>query len=275
MKPKVFIGSSSKSLDIAYEIQEQLADAAVVVVWKHLFELSNYTLESLIQYSKEYDFGVFIFAADDMVEMNGERLLTARDNVVFELGLFVGRLGRDRSFLVTQETPEKLHLPGDLEGLNRATFNLELPPGRQISNASPELIKGALGPACSKIRKLVKAKSTNDEQITPLSGGMVYILRHLERHGHALRDLARVLAYFQTGKTLEEFEGGELKAWIKAAQYACQCLFALGLVNKYGGDEYVINGLGEKLLRSEKMAKLHGNTLKKKLMKELPGRYGS
>lgn len=274
MKPKVFVGSSSKSIDIAYEIQEQLAEDAAVVVWKHLFELSNYTLESLIQYSKQYDFGVFIFAADDMVEMNGERLLAARDNVVFELGLFVGRLGRERSFLVTQQTPEPLRLPSDLEGLSRATFNLELAPGKAVGDAPPEVIKGALGPACSKIRKLVKARGTNDE-ITPLSGGMVYLLRHLAVGGRSLRDLSYVLAHFQMGRMADRLGGVEMMAWAKAAQYACQCLFALGLVDKYGGDEYAINDLGEKVLQSEKVRKLHTSALEKELVANSPHPYGT
>ena len=35
--------------------------------------------------------------------MRGKKMQTARDNVVFELGLFMGRLGRGHGFLVRQK----------------------------------------------------------------------------------------------------------------------------------------------------------------------------
>jgi len=49
MKPTLFIGSASESIGIAYAAQENLEDAASVIVWDQgLFELTKSFLESLL-----------------------------------------------------------------------------------------------------------------------------------------------------------------------------------------------------------------------------------
>src|SRR4029453_17942183 len=71
---------------------------------------------------------------------------TARDNVVFELGLFTGRLGRDRAFILMPKNSD-FHLPTDLLGVSTATFQ---PPSR------PDRLEAALGPACHDIRLAIR-----------------------------------------------------------------------------------------------------------------------
>jgi hypothetical protein len=145
MKPKVFIGSSIENLEIAYSLQENLEHDAEVTVWSQgIFELSNYNLDALIDSLDEYDFGVFIFAPDDITKIRGVDHQTVRDNVVFELGLFTGRLGKERSFIIIPRGFENFHLPTDLLGLTPATYE----PNRQDGN-----LNAALGPASNKIRK--------------------------------------------------------------------------------------------------------------------------
>lgn len=157
MKPSVFVASSTESLEIAYSIQENLEYSAEVTVWTQgIFELSKYSLDSLLDALDTIDFGVFVFSPDDISIIRGKEHATVRDNIVFELGLFIGRLGKERNFIILPHGNEEApHLPTDLLGLTPALYE----PNRQDNN-----LRAALGPACSKISKaftkLGKLKTT-------------------------------------------------------------------------------------------------------------------
>ncbi len=143
-KPRLFVGSSKESLDLAYAAQENLDDVAEVTVWTQgVFDLARYNLEALLAALDRCDYGLFIFAPDDVTRIRGEDRRTVRDNVLFELGLFIGRLGRQRSFIFVPSDIRDLHLPTDLLGITVANFHAE----REDKN-----MRAALGPACHKVR---------------------------------------------------------------------------------------------------------------------------
>ena len=166
MKPRVFIGSSTESLDISYALQENLELVADVTVWdQSIFDLSKYTLDSLIDALEENDFGVFVFSPDDLTVIRNQEKQVPRDNVIFELGLFIGRMSKERCFLIIPRGHENFHLPTDLTGITPATFE----PNRQDKN-----LKAALGPACNKIRKAMEKfgpvkKQKNDPEKTTIA----------------------------------------------------------------------------------------------------------
>ena len=103
-------------------------------------------MASLIDVLDESDYGLFILAPDDVSNIRDISKKIVRDNIIFELGLFIGRLGSDRCFLLVPRDVEDLHLPTDLLGITPAVFD----PDRQDCN-----MVAALGPACNRIRKSV------------------------------------------------------------------------------------------------------------------------
>lgn len=123
-RPVIFIGSSKEGLRIAKALQVNLDDAADVVLWSQgIFGLSAGTLESLVEKLHEFDFAILVLTPDDVAITRGETAQLPRDNVLFELGLFMGRLGRDRCFVVYDRI-EQMKLPSDLAGVTAATFQL-------------------------------------------------------------------------------------------------------------------------------------------------------
>ena len=148
MRPRIFIGSSGEAMDVCSALQQELDRDFDVTVWdQDVFRLTYDALDSLLVSLESSDAGVFVLRPDDVTESRGQSNPTARDNVVFELGMFIGRLGRDRSFILT---PDKspLHLPSDLTGITTAHYDAE-----RIDRQP----RAAVGAACSQIRQALKS----------------------------------------------------------------------------------------------------------------------
>lgn len=148
MKPRIFIGSSTEALDIAYAIQENLVHDSNPTVWTQgIFELSNNSLDDLVNALNNFDFGIFVFKPDDITVMRNNKLNSVRDNVIFELGLFIGKLGKKRVFFVLPDSTTNFHLPTDLLGVT---------PGRYNNQREDKNINAALGPFCNQVRNKLK-----------------------------------------------------------------------------------------------------------------------
>jgi hypothetical protein len=83
------------------------------------FGLGEYTLEALIKKTREHDFAVMILTRDDLGNKKGKTTFIPRDNVVFELGLFMGVLGKRSTFIVHDK---RIAMPSDLDGITRCDF---------------------------------------------------------------------------------------------------------------------------------------------------------
>ena len=55
-----------------------------------VFDLSSGTLESLVAAIDDYDFATLVLTPDDLLEKRDVTGRCPRDNVLFELGLFMG-----------------------------------------------------------------------------------------------------------------------------------------------------------------------------------------
>lgn len=147
MKPNVFIASTTESEKIALAIQNNLCHVADPIVWNQgVFDLSSTAMESLLKKVSQSDFAVFIFSSDDKVEIRQQRYNTVRDNIVYELGLFTGRLGRERCFIVRPSNPIDFRLPSDLLGITEGRYD-------HIKALVDPL--QATAPACGKIAYMI------------------------------------------------------------------------------------------------------------------------
>lgn len=112
--PKIFIGSSSEGKPVADKIVAAMANIAEVDIWSTIFEynVSNYdNLQSQIPF---YDYAILVSTADDVTISRSNSFDTARDNVLFEFGLFAGGLGREKVLYVVEEG---VKIPSDLSGI--------------------------------------------------------------------------------------------------------------------------------------------------------------
>jgi len=144
-RPRVFIMSSTESLPIARAVQSAFEhDRVTVQVWTDgVFTASSYPIESLERELDESDFAIAVAAADDVVATRDDIWPVTRDNVTFELGFFIGRLGRKRTLLL-EPRGEHVKLPSDLAGLTTIAYKW---------NPGPDAA-ASLGPTCSKLRAI-------------------------------------------------------------------------------------------------------------------------
>ena len=120
--PKVFVGSTVEGLDYTRALIANLEHEEFdLVPWTRYFEDPLESTLSQLFEAKSFDFAVLIFTPDDKIESRNSIYDSPRDNLVFELGLFLGFLGSDRVFPLIPRKP-KLKLPSDLLGTNPFRF---------------------------------------------------------------------------------------------------------------------------------------------------------
>lgn len=126
IKKKVFIGSSSEELPLAEQAKLVLEPEFEVIIWNEslwddaVFKLNNNYLADLLKATLKFDFGILIGSKDDKVEYRGAEVLQPRDNILFELGLFIGRIGVSKcAFLVDED----IKILSDFHGISLARYN--------------------------------------------------------------------------------------------------------------------------------------------------------
>ncbi|MCK8687753.1 TIR domain-containing protein, partial [Pseudomonas umsongensis] len=150
---KIFIISSVESLGVARSIQTAFGhDDFITTIWTDgVFRATNYPLQSLLDAVDDSDFAVAIAHADDIAAYRGQQWPVPRDNVVFELGLFMGRLGKERAILMEPRDLD-VKLPSDLSGIMTIIYRYE-PTGDSAA---------LMGPACNQLRDHVRRLGPNN-----------------------------------------------------------------------------------------------------------------
>jgi len=148
--PNVFICSSSENLSVAEQIQLGLEHhQSVVRVWTdQVFGPMKYTMEDLEREVGSTDVAIVVITKDDVVRSRKKQTAAPRDNVVFELGLFMGQIGRQRTIMVMPRA-SKLKLPSDLLGLNPITYN---PPS---DPSDKRQLAASLASVCTQLKSAI------------------------------------------------------------------------------------------------------------------------
>lgn len=170
MRSSLFIGSSTEGLKVARALQAELDHNADVEIWSQgVFGLSEGTMGSLVAAVARFDFAVLVLTADDMSTSRGVERVIPRDNVLFELGLFMGGLGVDRTFILyDRSTPPSL--PSDLAGITPATYQPHATGNLQAALGAPATLVrrsiDALGPRAANAGSALQSAATSLEETT-------------------------------------------------------------------------------------------------------------
>jgi hypothetical protein len=90
---------------------------------------------------------VLIWAPDDLAESKGESKASPRDNVIFECGLFMGAVGKERVFIVYDQSVE-IKIPSDFAGITLANYD-----GARVRGDDAQ---GAVRTACDLIYREIQ-----------------------------------------------------------------------------------------------------------------------
>jgi predicted nucleotide-binding protein len=141
-EPVVFIGSSNEGTSIANEIYNHLVRKPVVPQpWTEgVFQASRTSIENLVNAAQQADFAALVLTADDMTISRGKAKPSPRDNVIFELGLFMGTLGRERVFILKPKGID-VRIPSDLLGITWLEYRRTGPTKERLRNACRDIFQ--------------------------------------------------------------------------------------------------------------------------------------
>jgi predicted nucleotide-binding protein len=146
-EPVMFLGCSTEALGLAQEIQASMKHDIIVQIWTDgVFHPSKTVMEDLSELARNVDFAAILLTPDDKTISRHKLKMSPRDNVLLELGLMIGAIGRDRTFFIVQDGIH-LKIPTDLLGINPITYS---------AITSPAQMSARIGPACTEMRRIVK-----------------------------------------------------------------------------------------------------------------------
>lgn len=127
LRPQIFVGSSGTGLPVADIVKNELMAYGDAYLWTQgdLWEPNESTFDNLLRMSGFFDFGVFVATPDDFtITSKKEENYEARDNVILEMAMFVGSLGKRKSFLLVENGVDK---PTDFNGIYMPQFDRTKP----------------------------------------------------------------------------------------------------------------------------------------------------
>jgi molybdenum cofactor biosynthesis enzyme MoaA len=193
LNAKVFIGSASESDQWANAVHRALNPTVNSKTWRHgTFAATGYPVTSLLEEISHSDFGVFICEGIDHITgldgpdgRNEATRLAVRDNVIFELGMFISALGMERTFiLVPSDDASGVKMPSDLSGVTFEYFRRNQSPEAAVQPACDHILARirSLGPATGGLSGLIASSSETLAKYLGLTEPTAMIIAHCEQH---------------------------------------------------------------------------------------------
>src|SRR5438128_2396033 len=106
-KRQVFVGSSTEGKHLAEMVISQLDSAGLhPLPWFDFFKNQRPPIQELEQITLRAHGAVLVATSDDRAIIRNQEWTQARDNVLFEYGLFSGTLGRSKCAFLVPDEPE-------------------------------------------------------------------------------------------------------------------------------------------------------------------------
>lgn len=184
---KLFICSSTPALDVALTLKNSLSKDFIVNTWReNTFQLGYHHLDSIIKASANYNFVLLVLTPDVVQTFNNNTSTSVKDNILFEMGFFIGVFGRERTFFIVQNQDD-FKLPSYVAGINCTDF---------IKPTEPDLLETSLHKCCVHIKNAINEKNDN----------------HLDKQPQFVTDLLRV--FCQSLASPFTAEDGKLRAFL-------------------------------------------------------------
>lgn len=145
-RPRLFVGASTGGRPTAELFAAGLAELADVTLWTQgVFTPPLPDAGGVVDATRRFDFAAFVMSPEEISPKSGGHRGAARDGIALQLGVFLGALGRQRTFIVCS-TETMIELPSDLRGVTLATY-------RPAGHGNPA---AALGCACTIVKEQIR-----------------------------------------------------------------------------------------------------------------------
>lgn len=253
---KVFLGSTKEAIPVAKAVADELGSDFDCQFWfDGVFMAGKNFLQALIDILPKNAYAILVLTAEDKAKVRKKDVWLPRDNVIFELGLFMGSYGKERVFVVNDS---KVHVLSDMKGITTGEFVLRKKP----ENYTPSALNAIVSPAVKKVKEAI----TKNEIEAPPKLEIHYVAPGLSFNAY----YARFLHNLEIG--IGKFRGFSLKVHSPNSDSPSHVYHKLmDVLNSVGEDPKVFNivlsvprGLGTKSNRAKIL-----NILRKKLASRL------
>jgi len=146
---KILVFSSTEGLDTAVAVKEGLGTFGHEVrVWNEFVFLPGRILvKSLIDAVPSFDAAVLVMSPDSSLTHRGEVFDAPRDNLILELGLCLGALGPERTFVLVPNSGN-FKMPSDVDGLLYTSYDATANDPTESIRSACEAIATAIPDGC-------------------------------------------------------------------------------------------------------------------------------